>query len=1120
VSHRIVSWIALLALFLGLFSAAPAGMAGAQEGSLALVQVVLRSHGDLERLESIGVPAYARLHGSEEEYFLAGADAVALEALQHSGLAFRILDTDLTDAYYVYATPPWRGPVPRWERFGRVLLDDGHGVLLRTTAAEAERLLGLGVEIQVISLDPKPLRPWIDEGVLPAVVTPDPLVQSMIDQVLTETVRTYNRQLAGELPVWVDGEWYTIPTRYTYSGTPIQKTTRWAGEHLASLGLNVEYHQWGGQTYPNVIGELPGLVNPDDIFVLCAHVDDVQNTPGADDNGSGSTAVLLAADILTQYRWGCTLRFALWTGEEQGLLGSYAYAQRARSINENILDVLNLDMIAWNTPGSSPDIDLYARTSIPRSVALAQLFSDVVAAYDLNLIPQILTSGGSGSDNSSFWQFGYSAILGIEDNNDFNPYYHGPGDSPAHTDLAYFTEFVKAALATFAHATGCLLPSGLGAVQGHVVDASSGLPIAGAVVRAHDAYGHAFPASTDDTGYYTRTLLAGTYTLTVQHRAYETAVVTGVQVLTDTVTTVDLALRPRGRLWGTISDYDNGFPLAATVVADDGTTTESDPVTGYYEIYLDEGLHMVTATRENYLPQAVSVNLASGTSLRYDFRLPAEVSFIPQPVRVSLPFSLCLTQTVQILNRRATPYPFTTYEVRGGFVPGNEGLWPGPDGFGYTGEAVDFAWIELRGNGTPVPGLSDDSYAGPFPIGFVFPFYGVNWTQFYVSSNGFLSFGSGSSDYTNDCPLPNANAPNMIVAPMWDDLYPNYGSGGVYYRTFSSCPIGSGKCLVVEYDNWAHCCSPTNIAGTFETVLFENGSVLVQVLDGGSEEGAGSTTGIEGNNAPGNHGLTYACDVPSSLTDGLAICLVYPGSTGCVASNVPWLGEVPAAGEVPAGGSLEMTLWFSATATAGVTRTGDYYATLVVNGSPKIQVPVTMTVVAEPAPPQADFDSNSPVCLGEQAVFTDTSFLGVPPASQFLWNFGDGFTSTLRNPRHRYATAGDYTVTFELCNVVGCDTAQGRVSVWPLTAAGFTYSVSGRTVWFTNTSRGASTYLWDFGDGTSSPEANPTHTYADDGAYLVTLWAWGPCGDDSRSATLVVGAGWRVYLPLVLRRAM
>ena len=81
----------------------------------------------------------------------------------------------------------------------------------------------------------------------------------MIDQVSQTEVYTYDRQLAGELPVWVDGAWYTIPSRYTYSGTPIQKATSFVGQHMSDLGLEVEYHNWGGVTYPNVIGEIPGL---------------------------------------------------------------------------------------------------------------------------------------------------------------------------------------------------------------------------------------------------------------------------------------------------------------------------------------------------------------------------------------------------------------------------------------------------------------------------------------------------------------------------------------------------------------------------------------------------------------------------------------------------------------------------------------------------------------------------------------------------------------------------------------------------------------------------------------------------------------------------------------------
>ena len=81
-----------------------------------------------------------------------------------------------------------------------------------------------------------------------------------------------------------------------------------------------------------MIGQITGETPLSPIFLIGAHLDDMPvgpTAPGADDNASGSAAVLVAADILSQYQWGCTLRFAFWTGEEQGLLGSAAYAQRS-----------------------------------------------------------------------------------------------------------------------------------------------------------------------------------------------------------------------------------------------------------------------------------------------------------------------------------------------------------------------------------------------------------------------------------------------------------------------------------------------------------------------------------------------------------------------------------------------------------------------------------------------------------------------------------------------------------------------------------------------------------------------------------------------------------------------
>ncbi len=74
------------------------------------------------------------------------------------------------------------------------------------------------------------------------------------------------------------------------------------------------------------------------------------------------------------------------------------------------------------------------------------------------------------------------AILGIEDMSDFNPYYHTTDDQLQYLDMAYYIEFVKASIATFAHMSGCLIPGGIGALDGHVTAAGGGAPIAEATV--------------------------------------------------------------------------------------------------------------------------------------------------------------------------------------------------------------------------------------------------------------------------------------------------------------------------------------------------------------------------------------------------------------------------------------------------------------------------------------------------------------------------------------------------------------------------------------------------------------------------------------------------------------
>ena len=74
---------------------------------------------------------------------------------------------------------------------------------------------------------------------------------------------------------------------------------------------------------------------------------------GADDNASGSTGVMVAAEILSQYEFERTIRYVFFTGEEQGLYGSREYADLVAGAGDNIVAVYNMDMIAWNADGTA-----------------------------------------------------------------------------------------------------------------------------------------------------------------------------------------------------------------------------------------------------------------------------------------------------------------------------------------------------------------------------------------------------------------------------------------------------------------------------------------------------------------------------------------------------------------------------------------------------------------------------------------------------------------------------------------------------------------------------------------------------------------------------------------------
>lgn len=156
-------------------------------------------------------------------------------------------------------------------------------------------------------------------------------------------------------------------------------------------------------------------------------------------------------------------------------------------------------------------------------------------------------------------------------------------------------------------------------------------------------------------------------------------------------------------------------------------------------------------------------------------------------------------------------------------------------------------------------------------------------------------------------------------------------------------------------------------------------------------------------------------------------------------------------------------------------------------------------------PMSANFNANvTQVCTAQNVTFTDNS----SGATSWAWNFGAGATpatATTQGPHNvSYSTPGSKTVSLTINGSV-TETKTNYITVFPDPIAGFNYQKSDLTVTFTNTSQNANSYLWDFGDGNTSTETNPVHTYLTGGSYLVNLTsASSTCGDDITSQTIIL----------------
>lgn len=275
----------------------------------------------------------------------------------------------------------------------------------------------------------------------------DPVISELINTIQIDSVEKYVSELSGEIPVKVDGKMEIIKNRYARAkGNKIAAS--YLKNKLSSFGLNTEYHNYSRRGY-NVIATQFGTINPEKIFIVCAHYDSKPSrgkAPGADDNASGTSSVLEIARVLSKQKIKNTIVYALWDEEEIGLVGSKAYAKEQAENDVDIIGVLNLDMIGID------DDDIVKIYSNKKSSWIVEELNNINSNYKIGLEFEVDSRGKfRSSDHYSFWRKGYEGVLMIENSWRYNDYYHTKNDLLSNLDLNYLIKNVKVSFGLIAY---------------------------------------------------------------------------------------------------------------------------------------------------------------------------------------------------------------------------------------------------------------------------------------------------------------------------------------------------------------------------------------------------------------------------------------------------------------------------------------------------------------------------------------------------------------------------------------------------------------------------------------------------------------------------------------------
>lgn len=309
--------------------------------------------------------------------------------------------------------------------------------------------------------------PKIDTTNLPAV---DPLVVPLLQAVTVANVEQAIKDISGEVDVTVGGVTSKIVSRSSHS-KGLETAMAYLEAFYKRHGVANKRYKYAkrGKTLYNLEATILGTVDPDRVIVVGCHLDSTagdtgraeSRAPGADDDASGTVAVMEAVKALLAFQAAggvipYTIRFLHFTGEEQGLWGSYTYSDLVAQAKTDVIAMFQMDMIGYCVkPGNRLDIHDDVDRNGSHSLVVQLVRTAKRYSLNLNIVDTHDKALTDRSDHAGFLDHGYKAVLLSEEFTEtgFNKFYHSVDDRLKNMNIPYMIEVVRLLIAVLTDAT-------------------------------------------------------------------------------------------------------------------------------------------------------------------------------------------------------------------------------------------------------------------------------------------------------------------------------------------------------------------------------------------------------------------------------------------------------------------------------------------------------------------------------------------------------------------------------------------------------------------------------------------------------------------------------------------